>query len=372
MSAEYSNALFIRLIPSVLVPSHFVQNQHASPTPQAVFQAAPATHIMDEDDEVERASLLPELQRVLTSVNHVLSSAIPADSRHTRPEAVSGLSGVNGMNGLSSIGRINSTSSGVIGTSGMSSLNSMSNMTGAHSSSPSSDTSHLPWRYPNHGIGTNISCRTDPRSRLDGARLRQLAPLIDRLGRTLTDAAPHIASLADSLPSVASSLGSVSAVDVVDSVEADPIQNLTARASHLYFGMDDTTPNNGDGSPIPSERPTLATTPVTFAAVASSALAEAEDETANDPDLTDYINGMVNITRGETRSGRDTTRDPIGTSLLASYLSSSGVGGINSDNDDIDNPLGRVVRVGSGNGNGFSGGGPGIDIHIHAMLRDLG
>jgi len=105
-----------------------------------------------------------------------------------------------------------------------------------------------------------------------------------------------------------------------------------------------------------------------------------EDETAIDPDHTDFINGMVNTTRGG--SLRDnTTRDPISPSLLASYLSSLGAGGVPNGGGDggNNNDIPRVVRVGGGDGGLFgaladagAGAGPGIDIHIHAIVTGPG
>mmetsp|Transcript_24367 Transcript_24367/g.49341 ORF Transcript_24367/g.49341 Transcript_24367/m.49341 type:complete len:1210 (-) Transcript_24367:192-3821(-) len=308
---------------------HRNTNQLASPTPQAVFQAAPATHIMDEDDELERASLLPELQRVITSVNNVLTAAMPTNPRASSDEC---------------------TSNNI-------------------------DTSHLPWRLPNHGIEPIINSlgddssdvsnqslatlyrRPDPRSQLDCARLRQLAPLIDRLGRTLTDAAPHIAALADSLPSTQ---------ETPSRTEGISGNNIASRSSRSYFGFGDAVngqrpPSTIDQSTTPNPAPSI------------SADEDEDNDTINDPDLSDYINGMVNTTRGESRSDRTSTRDPIGSSLLASYLSqaASGSGGGSSDpNDDGNSDSPRVIRVGGGSGG--SGSGPGIDIHIHAIVTGPG
>ena len=200
---------------------------------------------------------------------------------------------------------------------------------------------------------TSVEVAETTGSRLNAAQLRHLAPLIDRLGRSLTDAAPHIAALADALtshPNAATSDDNV-----------DEIENLAAQASHLYFGLN-TEENNGTQS-----HPAIA-----------SATAEQQvaiDETTNiDPDVTDFVNGMVNTTRGGTP--RDTNREPLSPSLLASYLSSIGAdggltGGSGNNNDNT-----RVIRVGGGGENGFGGGsgggGPGIDIHIHAIVTGPG
>ncbi|KAL3769228.1 hypothetical protein ACHAW5_001960 [Stephanodiscus triporus] len=247
----------------------------------------------------------------------------------------------------------------------------------------------------------------------DGARLRQLAPLLDRLGRTLTDAAPHIAALADSLPpsmmqpqphlgSVASNRTSIVAagdayattapVPSSSGEDVDPIQSLTARASHLYFGI------GNDENEEESDDPTgYRLTETTYAVPASRTsmapladnLEVIHEETTPriDPDLTDYVNGMVNTTRGGgggfgsgRSSNRDNGMDSLSSSLLATYLASIGgnsgaEGGNGGNTNGRDNA--RVIRMGGGiAGNGGSsslgGEGAGIDIHIHAIVTGPG
>jgi len=260
----------------------------------------------------------------------------------------------------------------------------------------------------------------DPPTALDGARLRQLAPLLDRLGRTLTDAAPHIAALADSLPlsttpsqprrtlshesnvsdatsyrRVSASAGDADAAVGPSSPEegVDGIQSLTARAAHLYFGIgNDDDEEEGDG--LTGNLMTALTTAVPASPSSTAPLADVlevayEEMTPRiDPDLTDYVNGMVNTTRGGGggfASGRNSSMDSLGSSLMASYLASMGGmpgsdGGMregrNGGNaNGRDNA--RVIRMGGGmGGNGgssaFGGGGPGIDIHIHAIVTGPG
>lgn len=311
--------------PAVVVVRRNDQSLLASPTPQNVFQAAPATHIMDEDDEVERASLLPELYRVLSSVNEVLSFSIPSDARHS-PDDISPFA-------------------------------------------PSTDTAHLPWRLPNHGIATIFSSPTtdtsnvaspgrgsNPLSRLDSCQLRRLAPLIDRLGRTLTDAAPHIAALADSLPQPVVEVTNTP-VNPFNLLEEVPGQSPAARvramnewAMNIRSGGNSSNSNRVDNV----------------------------DERSDDPDLSDFINGMVNTTRGVNRNDRDSNRDPLVSGLLSSYLSSQtglGLGAGPDASTDADNPVGRLLRMGGGGGTtGGTGaaGGPGIDIHIHAVVTGPG
>mmetsp|Transcript_642 Transcript_642/g.1035 ORF Transcript_642/g.1035 Transcript_642/m.1035 type:complete len:1191 (-) Transcript_642:65-3637(-) len=336
---------------------HRIMSTHASPTPQAVFQAAPSTFIRDESDEVERAMLLPELQRVIASVNDVLSSVLPLEEEGE-------------------------------GRTGMTSSSSSSSL--ENDSSSAVDSSHLPWRLPNHGseyfqsaaannddddngnsddnsddgyynnsTSSSRRQRPDPRSQLNAAQLRQLAPLIDRLGRTLTDAAPHIASLADTLPRHPSPLPQARPVPRTDQV-GDGSESFAAQASRLYFGINSEDDHDGRSESASS--------------TATADAQVAEVETPVDPDLTDFVNGMVNTTRGG--SSRDTNREPISSNLLASYLSSIGAGGgalTAGGGDNNDAP--RVVRVGGGDGALFGAGGgagPGIDIHIHAIVTGPG
>ena len=339
---------------------HRIMSTHASPTPQGVFQAAPSTFIRDESEEVERALLLPELQRVMMSVNDVLSSVLPP------PE------GGEGWRMTSSYSLENDSSARAI------------------------DSSHLPWRQTNHGSeyfqstsavvddeDDDIDCtsddgyyntsassslrqRPDPRNQLNAVQLRQLAPLIDRLGRTLTDAAPHIAALADALPRHPSPLPQATPVPLRTDQVGNGSESFAARASRLYFGIDAEEDDDDEERVAESA---ISTTATTDAAVV-------EVETTIDPDLTDFVNGMVNTTRGG--SSRDTNREPFSSSLLASYLSSLGAGGAlapggGGDNNDVT----RVVRVGGGDGGlfgagGGGGSGPGIDIHIHAIVTGPG
>jgi len=370
----------------------------SSPTPQAVFGAAPSTHIQDEENNgEERMGMLQELGRVLGSVNDILNSAIAVENVDN-----------NGAGG-----------------------NALA------------ETLHLPWRTrprpANHRTEAEIllgppqehddevdsatSSITNPLNGLDSARLRQLAPLLDRLGRTLTDAAPHILLLADSLPvpvatavvgTVPPRTGATSGTELLAQVqeeeEEDPIQRLAARASHLYFGIgdndDDDENENNDSRTLPAT--VSLAQPASMMqqeAVVNQEVIDQETTTIIDPDLTDFINGMVNTTprgnNGRGRSGGGNNDrgnglggDSIGSSLLAQYLASlggslggagagaaGGVGGAAGGADNGGNNEGpRVIRMGGG-GNGGPGGGigglggvggPGIDIHIHAIVTGPG
>jgi hypothetical protein len=342
-------------------------SSHASPTPQAAFQAAPSTFIRCDEDEggddhdtseennnninevAERTALLPELQRVISGVNDLLLNAL------SPPEGERG-------------GQTTPPSSLAVGSSHLPwqvpiATRVPNNSTSGYHLLSSDDMNDDGITSPSSSLQqrmTSVEAAETTGSRLNAAQLRHLAPLIDRLGRSLTDAAPHIAALADALPSRRSqqSQAGASSDDNVDEIE-----NLAAQASHLYFGLN-TEENNGTQS---------------HSATASATAEQMViDETTNiDPDVTDFVNGMVNTTRGG--SPRDTNREPLSPSLLASYLSSIGAdggltGGSGNNNDNT-----RVIRVGGGGENGFGGtnggsggGGPGIDIHIHAIVTGPG
>jgi hypothetical protein len=96
-----------------------------------------------------------------------------------------------------------------------------------------------------------------------------------------------------------------------------------------------------------------------------------QDEALNDPDLSDYINGMVNTLRSANRNERE-GRDPLVSGLLSNYLSAQGLGaGVGElDNNDADTALARLIRTTAGGGR--NGDGPGIDIHIHAVVTGPG
>ena len=58
----------------------------ALPTPQSVFDGAPATNIKAESDEGDRAALLPELSHAVSSVNDILEQVVcyvPEQRLHT-------------------------------------------------------------------------------------------------------------------------------------------------------------------------------------------------------------------------------------------------------------------------------------------------
>jgi len=407
-----------------------------SPTPHATFTASPSTIIRSEEDDVsEQSGMIVELGRVLDSVNELYHAATSSNSVAARTSQSIGEGLMNSNTPSSSRNDLGETTSSAShlpwqtlsnrntvewqrvppATSQRSYRDAIANLLGDNDE-----------REDGSGEENPSASRLlqDPRDQFDAAQLRQLAPLIDRLGRTLTDAAPHVAALADSL-SATSIVGASAALDAAteaatstineainssavavqeDEVVEDHIQLLTAQASHLYFGIGDNE-EAADNAPMPASVDDMMATSLlpdstsaAFNALSASidrvvqegeqavAMAEQvleenghiiEESTVPiiDPNLTDYINGMVNTTRGsvpgERGRGIRDNGDPVGSSLLASYLSSMGGLGtdaVNNANGANGNDGARVIRMGGGN----TGRGPGIDIHIHAVVTGAG
>jgi len=62
---------------------HVPSRHHINPSPQSIFHATPQTHIKSEDDEIDRLELLPELCRVVDSVQELLAGVVRIDGDDT-------------------------------------------------------------------------------------------------------------------------------------------------------------------------------------------------------------------------------------------------------------------------------------------------
>lgn len=296
---------------------HSVRSNHAGPTVQNEFRGAPSTEIRGGDDE--RAAMVSELWTVLKDVETLLSALVPPEHRQRHE----------------------------IGA-------------------PSSLSQHLPWAHGTHSafdtegersavLSTNSQSVASSSHRRDKRRMESLAPLLDRLGRTVTDAAPHIAALAESLPDIR--------IEGGDEEQAeDAAESMVRSASRLFWGS---SPDEAS-----------ATTPLLTAEDGP----RLSDRQPDDPDFQDFVNGMVNVSRGDPTirsSGRVNrtrrTEDDSTNPFLASYLAGGLSGSSSNDDDDAGGESGRnvprVVRLGGGD-NG--GGSAGIDIHIHAIVTGPG
>jgi len=191
------------------------------------------------------------------------------------------------------------------------------------------------------------------------AELHQLATLFDRLGRTLTDAAPHIASLAASLsPQEVASHNNNSSID--DGTENSNTVDYE-RSSAPLGGLLSLWSRERERRRqiLDQENPTTRRSTTISAPI--------------DPDHIDFASGLVNTMRGEVRSGprsRASHQDDVA-SFLGSYLAAASLGSIGASNDENgDNSSGfaRLLQRGSGGGSGDNG----IDIHIHAIVTAPG
>ena len=319
----------------------------ASPSPQSSFSAAPSTHIKDENEIKDRSALLPELQRVMSSVNNMMLHAM-GEKDHSIEKTVR---------------------------------------------APNEDC--LPWTCERQEEANSIlfdsmdelgnpEVEQHPYNRHD---LEQLAPLLDRLGRALMDAAPHIASYASTLPREEESEPRRRAPDECNVIIAGEVEmeeltdnedTASSRSTSLGIGMFSLLDGETTNVVLP-ETSTLLMNPSLDDDV------EREDRMmlASDPDNSDFASGMVNTFRGEIRSRNVSRMSPMasntnddGVSLLGAYLAAASLGSL--VNDDGDNRpsgldgtggiqgLGRLLRQRE------TGTGSGIDIHIHAFVTGTG
>ena len=192
--------------------------------------------------------------------------------------------------------------------------------------------------------------------------LETLAPLLDRLGRTLVDAAPQVAALASSLP------------DDVDDSRAPPIAAAEAvtephgNETENYENIEDVanSENDSDVPPLPGLLSILSRHERTN--YSDPEAMQDPSSTGTDPDYLDFASGLVNTHRGQVRSGprgSRSTNDELA-NVLGAYLAAASLGGLISGGDD--DGLAGLSRLLRDRG---SGGG-GIDIHIHAVVASPG
>jgi len=248
---------------------------------------------------------------------------------------------------------------------------------------------------------------------LSREQLGSLAPILDRLGRTLTDIAPHIAELSSSLPSEIkmdsdSNLEDEKNPEVCSEEFAEAqISQSTEEASTTNIPetiADENSLAENLNTVIVEEHERPENDLSTDSRVVSSASHSSVPQQSNpnphhphadryqrrsatqlqnqNAEPIDYSLSLVNTSRDEnpTRRSRQSSSNQDSTSsFLGTYLAARGV----ADEDrDAGSTLARLLRVGSGgltgsDSNGGSGvntgnGGGGIDIHIHAIVTPVG
>lgn len=320
------------------------RSNYASPTPQSVFHASPATHFKEESETCERVALLPELHRSIQIINNLVAESIPPEIHEKMEKQPENNDKSKDQPWLS-----------------------------YHQNDEERDEDMTMDEFAEKI--DDVKCDDKEPSqepKFDKRKLEALAPLLDRLGRILTDAAPHIASYAESLPDILTTTSNNEGTDV----PIDETQQTTTILS-----------NESATTPLLSS---FATDEVSSEENPAIGVNETIDQNVNDPDYVDFVNGFVNVASNDrTVSGRSNSRrldrdddgpSSVGSSLLSAYLASSGASTSNNDNNaDDGNANGeengssrpRVMRLVGGSNEGTSLG-PGIDIHIHAIVTGPG
>ncbi len=225
---------------------------------------------------------------------------------------------------------------------------------------------------------TFIEDENDPVSRYDGEtktqhstaalssdpalkkQLQALIPLLDRLGRTLIDSAPHLAAYAASLPDEPvpepertapgeSNVVIVNEDEVDRGVAGQPIRSIGSLFSLMPHGMQRVP----ERAPSPSEPEAID-----------------EDDDFLDPDHADFVNATVNTTRGGVSRRSSDRNSPEEAGLLGAYLAAASLSSLANDEDGEGSSIGGLAGLGrlirQREAGGIGGGG--IDIHIHAIV----
>jgi len=337
----------------------------ASPTPQSHFAEAPSTNIRNGDEEEDRLALLPELNAALSQVNQLLGEIVHREgsgNNHSGDE--NELEDIHPSNGrIDNSHRrakkdlpwmalheeddkkpTETTKSEHYDTSSL-----RANLNASKEEDESENVvDHDTVTLDQIPTTSNLGQRTNYSQR----ELRNLATVFDRLGRTLTDAAPHIASLAESYPEhVNTSSHELSSVHA----SSPGLETSPAPLGGLLSLWSRERRRQNELQESPSSRPRPNTTTI-------------------DPDHVDFASGVVNTTRGEARSGpRSRSSNDDVANLLGTYLATASLGGVANSDDtngaaDTGTGLARLLQRGSGGASGDNG----IDIHIHAIVTAPG
>ena len=393
-----------RIRPFRVRTRHPTSNSSALPTPQSTYADAPPTFIgrpsrtsESADDGVdntsiaenERLALLPELQRVAQMVQQVLDESaeicaqqprggaahLPWEDVSSSPEENGALAEEDGQR--TRLDLVNEATEEVFNDAKQSADDSNGEFSlHQHSAMELSDVeeeeaetrssrSHEQLEEKKREGKAIASKQQDPRVS-DGTLRRQLetlAPLLDRLGRTLVDSAPHVAALAASLPS--EQIGSpVPSASLEENTNTSTLGGLLSLLNRRH---------NNEQEEETNSRITHPSNMAVSGSVAEETTANDEgttDESAglhSEPDYSDFSAGVVNTTRGVVRSGprRRGAQSEDVSGLLGAYLAAASLASIAGGDDDGDTGIGRLLRE-------RGAGGGGIDIHVHAVVTSPG
>jgi len=378
---------------------HVSNRSHSCPSPDTAFEDAPRTHIMNENDDIDRLSLLPELHRSLNSIQDLFATSMRPDndsfrnSTLTLDEQFDLATAVNKLQAdrLTKIRDMFEASSRVGQYGGESEIDLthldersqrkikqllQKAREGVRSENQRVQSNcQLPWMNELGDSNPTVDNR-----QFEKHNLEALAPLLDRLGRVLVDVAPHVAAIAESMP-----INNTEEKADEENEFKDAISTPSAETSTQLTTIDEVEDKSrlaetNDSTTIPvvsHENPTQ-----------NRDNSESKDESPEvDPDYVDFANGFIHTGRNGAASRTVNGRrgghtEGFGSPLFSAFLASAATG--NSADEGEDEEEGRsgvsrggprLVRVGggsSGGGTGSSGGGGGIDIHIHAIVTGGG
>lgn len=336
-----------RIRPFRVRTRHPSRSTHASPTPQSVFPEQPCTFVRTETEGQDREALLPELARVLEAVNVLVSNAAAASQPVAAQETV--------------------VSSELPWTLCQASTANDRD----HNEETEGDDTHadessvVETITPLAEVPSAANTPQPVPSGLSRRELEVLAPLLDRLGRTLIDAAPHVASLAAALPDHTRVEEATEAEETPP--ELEPVDEHPSTLGGLLSLLSRDrrrTSTTSSSQQVANGDNVSAVTP------SEQTVANSEAPANLDPDYTDFATGLVNTSRGEVRAGprsrAATTNNDDLSNVLGAYLASASMGESENgeDNGNSQGGLGRLLRD--------RGNGGGIDIHIHAVVTAPG
>jgi hypothetical protein len=340
-------------------PFYVLQSSTTSPTPQSVYNEAPRTNIRDGDEAEDRSALLPELRRAVAVVNDLLTEIVPATTTSTGTTTTTTTTEEPPTAGYLPWIQTPNSRSGDEDSSSLPEMVRRGETSNILTPVDTDDDEDADDQQGTFGIAPRPE-----QPQYNRRQLQNLAALLDRLGRTLTDAAPHLASLAATLPEEPAAPAPVETTESEDVLARD-LPNLEGGHHPPLGGLLSLWSRE-------RRRQTMAN---------EEANAEAGTGHNIDPDRYDYASGLVNTSRGEVRSGpRSRSQNDDVASLLGAYLAAASLGGMagaddndnNNDDDGNASGLGRLLRERGTGGGGGGGGGGGIDIHIHAVVTSPG
>lgn len=355
---------------------HEPSPNHISPSPESTFHASPSTFIQSQNDEIDRVELIPELFRTFHAVGDAFASALQVeDSANPEVNTVLHQHGhaplsdeeliqishamqqlnsdlfdeVSSILGDKENGKAMDPADVVVADlddetqqklKKLFNIDDVEVVNEFEKKNEASNVIQLPWKNVNtvRDIDSDEDENHDDTVPSDQELMRRfrkrdleaLAPLLDRLGRVLIDAAPHVAAISESIP--------------------EELPQIAQAAEEMIESREDISVFDEDVS----LRPAWAPTPSLFESDSNEVVEGDENDPVNNPDYVDFVHGFINHSNDGPSNRRRRNRNSsgsLGTSLLSAMLSSEG------------GP--RIVRVGGANdGNAGSG----LDIHVHAFV----